>query len=335
MMRRALRNADLVGSFANVLYPLRSRLVKGTPLCVSGHQVRLASATPYPRPVSPLSFDLHSPASPKADEKTAPIIFLHGLFGSKKNNRGISKVKDLRNHGESPHDPRHDYAAMAEDILAFIDSHGLKEPTLIGHSMGAKTAMSVALRSPETVARVVAVDNAPVDVALSRTFASYVRGMKRIQEANVTRQAEADAILRDYEESLPIRQFLLGNLYRSPEDGIQRFCVPLDILGRSLDHLGDFPYKNPGEARYTKPSLFVRGTQSKYVPDDVLPIIGQFFPRFRLADVDAGHWLISEQPEAFRQGRFLLLAFQNITSGFYSLTHMYLSRSELSARSIK
>jgi pimeloyl-ACP methyl ester carboxylesterase len=103
-------------------------------------------------------------------------------------------------------------------------------------------------------------------------------------------------------QSLPIRQFLLGNLYRSPEDGIQRFRVPLDILGRSLDHLGDFPYKNPGEARYTKPALFVRGTQSKYVPDDVLPIIGQFFPRFQLVDIDAGHWLISEQPEAFRQG---------------------------------
>ncbi|RFU78667.1 alpha beta fold family [Trichoderma arundinaceum] len=208
---------------------------------------------------------------------------------------------DLRNHGESPHDPRHDYTAMTEDILAFIDDHGLKEPTLIGHSMGAKTAMSIALRSPETIARVVAVDNAPVDVSLTRAFASYVRGMKKIQDANVTRQAEADAILQDYEESLPIRQFLLGNLYRSPEDGIQRFRVPLDILGRSLDHLGDFPYKRPDEARYTKPSLFVRGTQSKYVPDDVLPIIGQFFPCFRLADIDAGHWLISEQPEAFRQ----------------------------------
>ncbi|KAM0251305.1 hypothetical protein ACHAQJ_008245 [Trichoderma viride] len=89
---------------------------------------------------------------------------------------------------------------MTEDILAFIDSHGLKEPVLIGHSMGAKAAMSVALRSPETVARVVAVDNAPIDTALSSTFATYVRGMKKIQEANVTRQAEADAILKDYEE---------------------------------------------------------------------------------------------------------------------------------------
>lgn len=126
-------------------------------------------------------------------------------------------IKDLRNHGESPHDPRHDYTAMTEDILAFIDDHGLKEPILIGHSMyvirdsckhdhwliflrGAKTAMAVALRSPETVAKVVAVDNAPTDTMLNSSFATYVRGMKKIQEANVTRQSEADAILKDYEE---------------------------------------------------------------------------------------------------------------------------------------
>jgi len=70
-----------------------------------------------------------------------------------------------------------------------------------------------------------------------------------------------------------------------------------------LDNLGDFPYKDPGEVRFEKPALFVRGTQSKYVPDEALPIIGKFFPRFEIADIDAGHWVISEQPEAFRKGR--------------------------------
>ncbi|UKZ69991.1 uncharacterized protein TrAtP1_010994 [Trichoderma atroviride] len=169
-----------------MISPLRSRLGNATLLGARRH-MRLVSTTSHPQPVSPLSFDLHAPANPKADEKTTPIIFLHGLFGSKKNNRGISKALardlrthvytvDLRNHGESPHDPRHDYTAMTEDILAFIDDHGLKEPILIGHSMGAKTAMAVALRSPETVAKVVAVDNAPTDTMLSSSFATYVRG---------------------------------------------------------------------------------------------------------------------------------------------------------------
>jgi pimeloyl-ACP methyl ester carboxylesterase len=76
----------------------------------------------------------------------------------------------------------------------------------------------------------------------------------------------------------------------------------LRILASALDNLGDFPFKDPGEVRFEKPALFVRGTQSKYVPDEALPIIGKFFPRFQVADIDAGHWVISEQPEAFREG---------------------------------
>jgi pimeloyl-ACP methyl ester carboxylesterase len=67
--------------------------------------------------------------------------------------------------------------------------------------------------------------------------------------------------------------------------------------------MGDFPYKDPSTTRYDCPALFIRGTKSRYVPDEVLPLIGQFFPRFRLVDVEAGHWLISENPEAFKQGR--------------------------------
>lgn len=102
---------------------------------------------------------------------------------------------------------------------------------------------------------------------------------------------------------MPIRQFLLGNLYRPANEKTQKFKVPLKILASALDKLGDFPYKNPDEVRFEKPALFVRGTQSKYVPDEALPIIGRFFPMFQLVDIDAGHWVISEQPEAFRQGQ--------------------------------
>ncbi|KAF4964122.1 hypothetical protein FSARC_7952 [Fusarium sarcochroum] len=277
-----------------------------------GLRAAAANTRLYSQSVGPLVYDLHEPSQPKTDKRKSPILFLHGLFGSKKNNRGISKALardlgryvyalDLRNHGESPHSTRHDYNAMAQDVAEFIEGHGLKDTTLIGHSMGAKTSMVLALRSPDLVADIVAVDNAPVDVTLSRDFAEYVRAMKKIQEANVTRQAEADNILGEYEKSLPIRQFLLGNMYLPEGEKTRKFRIPLNTLGKSLDNLGDFPYKNPNEVRFEKPALFVRGTQSKYVPDEVLPIIGQFFPKFRLVDIDAGHWLISEQPEAFRQ----------------------------------
>jgi len=237
---------------------------------------------------------------------------MHGLFGSKKNNRGISKALardlkrpvyavDLRNHGDSPHDPRHDYVSMADDVAGFIDEHGLQKATLIGHSMGAKTAMTLALRTPQLIESLVSVDNAPLDAALLSDFAKYIQGMKKIEEWEVTRQAEADMILQDYEESLTIRQFLLGNLYRPPNEKMQRFKIPLKILATALDNLGDFPFKDPDEVRFEKPALFVRGIQSKYVPDEALPIIGKFFPMFQLVDIDAGHWVISEQPEAFRR----------------------------------
>ena len=162
--------------------------------------------------------------------------------------------------------------------------------------------MTLALRRPEIVHDVVSVDNAPLDAVLQSDFAKYIQGMKKIEESGVTRQAEADKILVDYEKSLPIRQFLLGNLYRPAEEKTQKFKVPLRILGAALDNLGDFPYKDPGEVRFEKPALFVRGTKSKYVPDEVIPVIGQFFPRFELADINSGHWVISEQPEAFRRG---------------------------------
>ncbi len=78
----------------------------------------------------------------------------------------------------------------------------------------------------------------------------------------------------------------MGNLHRPQGDSTQRFRVPLDILGKALDHLGDFPFKDPSAVRFEKPALFVRGTKSKYVPDEVIPLIGQFFP--------ASKWRISK-----------------------------------------
>lgn len=287
----------------------------GAPQCARGH-VLFGSYRAYvtQRRLS-LAFDLHKPSSSKTlleDSPRAPIIFMHGLFGSKKNNRSISKVLardlhrpvyaiDLRNHGDSPHDARHDYIAMAKDVEDFISEHQLQDTTLIGHSMGAKTAMVLALQCPNLITDVVSVDNAPIDAALLSMFGKYVQGMKRIEDARVTKQAEADKILSEYEGSLVIRQFLLGNLHRATGENTQKFKVPLDILGKSLDNLGDFPFKDPEHARFLRPILFVRGTKSHYVPDEAIPIIGKFFPKFEMANIDAGHWVISEQPEEFRK----------------------------------
>ncbi|OQO04468.1 hypothetical protein B0A48_09390 [Cryoendolithus antarcticus] len=257
-----------------------------------------------------IAYDLHEPPK-EAPQGNAPVVFLHGLFGSKKNNRSMSKVLardlkrpvyaiDLRNHGDSSHHQRHDYTALAEDIEHFLGQEKMTDSTLIGHSMGAKTAMTVALRQRVPIASLISVDNAPIDAALKSDFAKYVRAMRRIEQAHVKRQADADAILAEYEDELPIRQFLLTNLYRA-EDGTQKWRIPIKYLANALDNMADFPFKDPDEVRYAGPTLFVRGTKSHYVADEMLPTIGRFFPNFKLADVESGHWVISEEPEYFRK----------------------------------
>src|SRR4051812_26961485 len=109
--------------------------------------------------------------------------------------------------------------------------------------------MVVALRSKTPIANLISVDNAPVDAALKSDFAKYVQGMRKIEDSNVKKQSEADAILAEYESYLPIRQFLLTNLMRN-EDGFQRFRIPVRYLARSLDNMADFPFKDPDEARW-------------------------------------------------------------------------------------
>jgi pimeloyl-ACP methyl ester carboxylesterase len=203
----------------------------------------------------------------------------------------------LRNHGDSSHHAKHDYTALAEDVEGFLQKQNIKDSTLIGHSMGAKTAMAVALRKKTPIGSLISVDNAPVDAALHSGFAKYTKAMKRIEEAQLKKQSEADAILKEYEESMPVRQFLLTNLARGP-DGTMKWRIPIKYLSDSLNNMAD-----PDEARWEGPALFVRGTKSHYVADEMLPTIGRFFPRFQLRDVDCGHWVISEKPEDFRKGK--------------------------------
>ena len=140
--------------------------------------------------------------------------------------------------------------------------------------------MTVALRKPESVSALIPVDNSPIDAALKSDFGKYVQGMIAVEAAKVTKQSDADALLQKFEDSLPIRQFLLTNLIRSPESKEFKFRIPLKTLAASLDHMADFPFRDPDEKRYTGPTLVVRGTKSHYIADNSLPLIGRFFPRF-------------------------------------------------------
>ncbi len=168
--------------------------------------------------------------------------------------------------------------------------------------MGAKTIMTMALRNPDCCANIIPVDNAPVDAALTSDFPKYAEGMRHVEHAKSKSQKEADAILEPYAKDIAVRQFLLTNMVKPEPSAALKFRIPLDILSKSLDNMADFPFSNPDEARFGKRALFIRGTRSHYVSDETLPIIGRFFPKFELVDIEAGHWVISEKPNEFIKG---------------------------------
>lgn len=261
-----------------------------------------------------LAFDKHIPPShlPIPLIPIPNIIFLHGLFGSKSNNRSISKqlskslnceiyCVDLRNHGDSPHNLRHDYPSMAADVERFIKDNNIINPIIIGHSMGAKCAMAIALRKPDICSGIISVDNAPVNFTNGSTgfskFGKYIKTLQIIEKTeNLKSMKDCDKILSNVESSLPIRQFLETNLRKINNHYISR--VPLNIMSNQIDNVSSWPFNNE-ISRYNGPSLFIRGEKSAYVADEFIEAIGLFFPKFEIVDIDAGHWLISEKPREF------------------------------------
>ena len=103
-------------------------------------------------------------------------------------------------------------------------------------------------------------------------------------------------------QALPVRLFLLTNLVRPADGQHLQLRIPIKTLALNLDKMGDFPFHDPDAVRYDGQTLIVRGNKSHYVADDALPLIGRFFPRFKLFDIDSGHWVISEKPESFKRG---------------------------------
>ena len=128
-------------------------------------------------------------------------------------------------------------------------------------------------------------------------------------------------------QALPIRQFLLTNLIRYPGSDALHFRIPLQTLSAALNKMGDFPFKDPEEVHFDGPALFIRGIRSHYVADEILPLVGRFFPRFELCDIDCGHWVISEQPVLFKQGMILNFVYFSDAKQFKAVVE-FLQRQE-------
>ncbi|ODQ68476.1 alpha/beta hydrolase fold protein [Nadsonia fulvescens var. elongata DSM 6958] len=307
-MLKAVRLATQAGSFSFLC--TRSLFNNNV-----SHQIRTyqsyyqADSMSHDIPTVDLDFNLYRPP-PGVETTGPPLLFLHGIFGNRLNTRGISRTLshslkrevycvDLRNHGTSAHNPRHDYPAMANDIERFIEKKmDGQKVILVGYSMGAKVAMAVGLRRPELAEALVCVDNAPVDARLSSDFGMWIRAMKQINQVEITSMKQANEIMEKYDKRKHVQAYVLSNMIKDKKTKTYNFRIPVDILGKALDHVGDFPY-DPQTQRYTGPTLIIRATESTFVADETLPVTGLFFPNFNLKDVKSDHWIIIENTEAF------------------------------------
>ena len=233
-----------------------------------------------------------------------PVVILHGLLGSSSNWRSIARhlaeryrvfALDLPNHGESPHVDTMSYPAMAADVAGFLDEQRIASATLIGHSMGGKTAMRLALDAPERVDRLVAVDIAPT--LSNHDHLPWLRAMETLDVGRVRRRGDADKLLAEAVPDAAMRQFLLQNLISTP--GGFAWRVNLAAIESSLSALLDFPLDADTKA-FDGPALFIRGAQSDYVSREDETAIRALFPRADVVTIEgAGHWVHAEQPARF------------------------------------
>jgi esterase len=239
------------------------------------------------------------------------VLFLHGLFGQGKNwttlGRSLSAsarvtLLDLPDHGRSAWSPHLSYPAMAETIGAELATAGGGEPSaVVGHSMGGKVAMALALLRPELVDRLVVVDVAPVPTGPMSSFGTYVEGLRAVDLEHLPDRASAEATLEPYVPDPVIRSFLLQNLRR---DGDRwRWQMNLALLGDELAEVAGWPdlRGEPWFAEpYPGPVLWVGGSASSYLRPEHAPDMRALFPRVQSVTVKgAGHWVHADQPAVF------------------------------------
>lgn len=230
-----------------------------------------------------------------------PVIILHGLFGFSDNWQTIAKgladshlvvTPDLRNHGRSPHVASHSYPEMAEDLKVFMETHWMFSAALIGHSMGGKVAMQLALSHPDMVERLVVVDIAP-DRA-EDNHSHIFDALLGMDLSKMKTRQEAEAYLSERISEVGTRQFLLKNITRE-DDGTFTWKMNLPVLWEHFDDI--LAPVHPDASVFDKPTLFVRGSRSNYIRDAEIPHIKTLFPQAEFVTIEgAGHWVHADKP---------------------------------------
>lgn len=232
------------------------------------------------------------------------IILIHGLFGRLENLNMVAKALskdyrvtsvDVRNHGDSFHSQLMDYPSMAQDIVAIMQHLSIESAIVLGHSMGGKIAMELALTCPKRVEKLIIADIAPVEYPAHHN--QIIDGLKAIDLSSVKVRKDADKQLSSYVDNLSVRQFLLGNL--ASIDGQFTFKCNIENIDSNYHNI---MRTYQGDNIYSGPTLFIKGANSDYILPEHRSEIIRLFPQSRARIIQgAGHWLHAEKTVAFNR----------------------------------
>lgn len=234
-------------------------------------------------------------------ENSTPLLILHGFFASSRNWRRIAGqlalkfhiyVLDIRNHGNSPRQQRMDYPAMSGDVLHFMNRRNINNAHVLGHSMGGKIAMWLALNHPERIKKLVIVDIAPKNY--SHSFDTLIQALMDLPLAEITNRKQAEDFLSGTIPELHYRQFLLQNLMLT--EGRYIWRIDLDTFKAEAPMIAAFP-DTKGMPAYQGKALFIAGSLSDYVAEQ--DIVHLFPGALYRTIAEAGHWPHVQKPEEF------------------------------------
>ncbi|WP_039019022.1 alpha/beta fold hydrolase [Halocynthiibacter namhaensis] len=237
-----------------------------------------------------------------AEHGGTPLLIAHGLFGSARNWGVIAKrladtrrviTVDMRNHGSSPFDPAHSYPDLADDLAEVIRATGGCADVL-GHSMGGKAAMMLALAHPELLRKLIVADIAPVGYGHTQT--PLIDAMETLDLSMITSRQDADAALTASVPEAGVRAFLLQSL--DLRTGPKAWRLNHTALRTHMDAIIGFP--ETADQSFPGPTFFLSGAASDYLRPEHRPLIKSLFPAARFAKIPgAGHWLHADKPREF------------------------------------
>ncbi|MEM6660216.1 MAG: alpha/beta fold hydrolase [Pseudomonadota bacterium] len=230
---------------------------------------------------------------------SVPLLIAHGLYGSARNWGVIAKrlsderqviAVDMRNHAHSFWDAHHDYPSLAEDLAKVIRQYA-DNADILGHSMGGKAAMALALQHGHLLRKLVVADIAPVPYSHSQI--QFIEAMRAVDFARVSRRSDAEHQLADQGVERALQSFFTQSL----DIPNKRWLLNLDVLADQMPNIMSFP-DLPGT--WAGPALFLSGGNSDYVLPEHRTVIRRYFPNAHFAKIPGtGHWLHAEKPREF------------------------------------